>query len=302
MRHTAVIFDKRKAYGEKLAGYLNTNKRFMFDVLAFHKENEFLEYCREDKPQLLMVDEEDLGIIGDVQCEEMIVLSESGTRVDGSTFYVHKYQSGENIEKDIFGFLSASGNIASIVTRKNRMHLISVYSPAPKTDGVFELLEYGKRLANSHRTLYLSLQTHSPLGGILNRSFDRDISDLMYHLESRGGNIGMLISGMTEHEGNLDILPPARGQSDIICMDGQRWKELLDHIEQDTDYEFVLLELGDSINGLYELLMQSDKVITITDKDRASLYRLAEYEESLRKEGMEAVLDKTVKAWEAKDE
>ena len=52
MKHTAVIFDREKNYGGKLAGYLNANSGFMFSVLAFYDEAKFRDFCLKERPEL----------------------------------------------------------------------------------------------------------------------------------------------------------------------------------------------------------------------------------------------------------
>ena len=302
MRHTAVIFDKERTYGERLAGYFNSMGRFMFDVIAFSDEGELKRFCREDKPQLLIIDEKSINMTEEIDTEEVIVLSGTGTRKDDSRFYVHKYQSGERIEKDILGFLSASDNIGSIVSRKNRMNLIAIYTPARDFDTTREGLELAKKTAKKYKTLYVDMESHSALSGVTGKSFEKDISDLMYRLESRGGSIGMQLYGICEHLDGLDILPSVKNRQDLIDISFEKWKELIEHIESDTDYEYVFLKLGDAVQGLYELLMLSDKVVTVSASDEISGYRIAGYEDILRTLGMEEIIEKTVRRWEVSDE
>jgi len=161
-------------------------------------------------------------------------------------------------------------------------------------------LEMGESIANKHRTIMVDLQPHSAIEGLLKNPIGKDLSDLMYFMESKGQNIGMLLSGMTLHYKNLDILAAMKGQNDLTDISVDKWKLLIDSIEKDTDYEYVILIMSDAVRGLYDLLQMSDEIITVIGKDPVSDHRMKCYEESLEQVGMADILDKTCRTWEVK--
>ena len=298
MKHTAVIFDREKNYGGKLAGYLNANSGFMFNVLAFYDEVRFRDFCLKERPELLLITEYDMDKAVDISFAETIFLSETATRTEGKSCFVYKYQSGERIEKEILGFLSASEHISRIVNRKNKMKVISVYSPYPRSDSSRKVIEHSRKLAMRNRTLYISLEPHPALEYLVDKNFSDDMTDLIYHMKSNSSNMGMILSKMTVHVGELDVLPSFRGQEDLIEIPFEDWKELLDHIEKETDYEYVVVDLSDAVRGLYGLLNASDRIITVSEDNDISHYRYLRYEESLKNAGMEDVMKKTCVHWE----
>ena len=302
MNNIAVIFDREKIYGEKLAGYFNSNNRFMFDVIAFHEKEELNDFCMDNTPKLLLVSEKDKSLIKEMQFDETIILSDRCTQKAKGESYIFKYQSAEKLEKDIIGFLSDSEKIGAIVRRKNRLRMISVYSPGYSPQVIRNTLELGKQLSKRHKTLVVDMEAHSAIKGMIGKDFSRDLTDIIYFIESKGGNIGLQLAGLIEHFGDMDILPAPDGQTDLCDISFEQWKELLERIEYDTDYEYIIFHLSDGIRGLYELMEISDLVITPVPSDEISSFKLTCYESYLNNIGIKGILEKTQRTWEISDD
>ena len=60
-------------------------------------------------------------------------------------------------------------------------------------------------------------------------------------------------------------------------------------------YEAVILDLGDAVNGLYDILKKCSKVYTLYIDDETAQAKLKQYEENLRTAGYADVLEHTVK-------
>lgn len=61
------------------------------------------------------------------------------------------------------------------------------------------------------------------------------------------------------------------------------------------DYEYVILDLSESMQGLFEILRSCKKVITLTRDDHIAQSKIMQYEEMLSMYEYEDVLDKTSK-------
>ena len=56
-----------------------------------------------------------------------------------------------------------------------------------------------------------------------------------------------LIGSMVEHIGGLDLLPPMQCQMDLVGVTKNEWLKLFSQVEKYTDYDYLLLDLSDSI-------------------------------------------------------
>lgn len=294
MKHIAVICDREKNYAEKLAGYFNASDIFPFETRAFYEIEEATLFCADNEVEVLIIDEESKKFIDFSLCKEIFILSTQSSRSSDEIF-IYKYQEAEKIIRQLMTSLSQSEKLGAVIARKKAMKLISFYSPVKRTLSTTMAIGMGQLLGKNHRTLYINLESYSGLTKLLSREFDKDVTDLIYFFESRSGNVGTYISGIVEQLEGVDILPPVHNQKDLIYISEERWKELLNKIEQDTDYEYVILDLSEAVQGLFEILAISDHVVSCVDNDEVAISKIVQYEKSLTDLGYDNVLQKTRK-------
>lgn len=295
LNHIAVIYDKEPYFAERLANYLNAAETFPFQVCAFTEEDELERYCMENEIEVLVVDERCCEIINRLIFKELIILSASGTKSDNNENQIYKYQGVETIIHEIMAYLSGSSHLSSVISRKKAMKIIAFYSPVKRALSTTMAIAMGQILAKNYKTLYISLESYSGLEKLLERNFNKDITDIMYYIQSGGGNIGMHISGIVEKTEGLDILPPAKNQNDLVNVSFDEWKRMLHQIESETDYEYVLLDLSDAIQGLFDVLLLSNRVVTCVDNDDVAISKIIQYENSLKESDYKEILVKTKK-------
>lgn len=293
MNHNAVIFDYENRYIEKITDFLNLSDKFPFETRAFSIKEELEEYFKNNTVDIFIVDESLIAMADEFVYKELVILSKKSTGVNNGTYYIYKYQNVENIIREIVGFLSGSENISAIMKRKRKMSIISMYSPVKRSMATALALEVGREISKNRKVLYINLESYSGLEKRLGKIFNKDITDFLYYIESKNGNIGMLLSGIVEGYEGIDILPPARNQSDLIELPSEKWIFMLKKIEEDTDYDYVILDLSEAIQGIYGLLDLSDLVISCTDENRLSEYKISQYKDELEKTGYESILEKT---------
>lgn len=71
--------------------------------------------------------------------------------------------------------------------------------------------------------------------------------------------------------------------------------ELLGTIESIGDYEYLILDLTDGMNGLFELLAHCHRIYTITRDDGFAMAKMSQYEQILRMNERDDIAEKTVK-------
>ena len=78
-------------------------------------------------------------------------------------------------------------------------------------------------------------------------------------------------------------------------MTKEEWNQLLDLILEKSIYKVIILDLGDTVDGLYDLLGRCSKVYTPYIEEGAAKAKLNQYEENLRSAGYGEILKKTVR-------
>lgn len=293
MNHNAVIFDREQRYAEKLTDFLNLSDKFPFEARAFSDKNELEKYCIGNMPEILILDEQSQEIMEKLAYKELIILSKKSTRLEDGTYYIYKYQNVEKMIREIVGYLSESENVSAILKRKHKMRVICFYSPVKRAMATTAAILLGSMLNKTRKTLYINLESCSGLEKKYGKTFKKDISDFLYHMESKNGNLGMLLSGIVDNVEGVDILPPFRNQTDLIALPEEKWIDMLKKIEEDTDYDYVICDLSEAVQGMYNLMELSDYVITCTTDEESSCNKLSQYKEVLEESGYETVLEKT---------
>lgn len=295
MTHYAYLYDSDTPYITKLGGYLSINNSFPFVVKVCVTKQELLERVKADEPELLLIAERDYDSLGKCDCKEIVLLSEKKTGNYENKRFINKYQSGDRIIKDILGFIAESDSMGSIITRKCIMKVLSFYTPIKRSLSTTMCIAMGQLLSKRTKVLYINFECFSGLDKLLNCEFQKNIGDLLFYLNNHNQKLGMALPGMVETIEGLDILPPFNNQMDLINIKDEMWIKLIDTIERETDYEYLLLDLSDSVQGLFDILKLSDRVITSVENDEVAIFKLTQYEDCLRHTGYEDVLDKTKK-------
>ena len=110
-----------------------------------------------------------------------------------------------------------------------------------------------------------------------------------------GINPGMKISTMAGQSDGMDYIMPMKYEQDIKTVKKEEWLDLLDIILEKCIYEAVILDLGDCIDGLYDILRKCERVYTLYIDEETALAKMEQYEKNLRAAGYSDVLGKTVK-------
>ena len=85
-------------------------------------------------------------------------------------------------------------------------------------------------------------------------------------------------------------------------MRSEEWLELFDKVLDQCIYEKIILDLGDSVNGLFEILKNCRTIYTPYIEEPAARAKLSQYAENLRKTGLECIIERTIQRKIPKEE
>ena len=153
----------------------------------------------------------------------------------------------------------------------------------------------GQLLARKNKVLYLNFECFSGLGKMLRQEFQSDLSDLIYFLHNGDGRFPYRLEGMTQKVNGLDYIPPAFSCLDLQRVEKEEWMALLDELGQSGLYDYVILDLSEVVNGLFDILKRCFRVYTIVREDGFAAAKQAHYEELLTCLNHEDILENTRK-------
>lgn len=296
MNHILAICDVQREYASKLGDYLNIKEGFPFQVRVFSTIEKLIEFAKLQIVEVALVSEEYEKILERRHLvSTIIIISPEGEGTQENSCKVYKYQSGEKILKKVLQIVASDNGKESHVVRSVSLKLIGLYSPIKRSLQTTFGLTMGQLLSKKSKVLYINLEGYSGLNTLLKQNFQRDLSDLLYYMQSGKKGLSYILGSMIETVNGLDILPPMLCQMDLISIEAKEWLRFFYELEKHSEYEYIIVDLSDSVQGLYELLRQCTVVYTVTERDGFAMAKMDQYERMLKQCHYEDVLEKTNK-------
>ena len=294
------IFDGEESYVYRLMDFISNKEDIPFEVHVFTREDKFFPYAEKEEIECLLISENAYQKkIEKLKIPHIIILRENGNILNKTLCHINKYQSGENIIREVMEYYTQKAQDAGTVLRtgSRNMSIIGVYTPVGRCLQTTFSLTLGQMLARHYKTLYLNFEAYSGLGRMLNREFKSDISDLAYYFSCAREKLFYQMKSMIETVGGLDFIPPADVYQSLGGIRGTGWVDLFREIEKVTEYEFLILDLSDSLLDLWEVLKNCDHIYTIVREDPLATAKIEQYEKALESMQYGDIASKTRK-WE----
>ena len=245
-------------YARNFMEYLNQKRNIPFEVHAFSSAEMFLEFAKNNETEILLISDKAMKEeIRRYPIRQIIILSE-GVHSPVLDQYpaVYKYQSSEKVIREVMACYGVENGVdtSPALLPKKEMRIIGIYSPVGRTQKTSFALTMGQILAKERAVLYLNMESYSGFERLLECSYDRGMSDILYYARQENQGIIYKLGGMVQSMQNLDYLPPAASPMDIQTAKYEEWKWLFQEIEKNSSYEVLILDLGDGVADLYQIL------------------------------------------------
>lgn len=292
-----VIYDNDERYVRNLMEYLSRKDDFPYQIEAYTEESALIAYTTEKIVDVLLVSESSYSKnIINLPAGRIYILNESGVvKWDGYP-NINKYQSCQYLVQEIMDYYvqDAKESPMKLETHKNTK-IIGFFSPVRRCCQTTTGLTLGQLLAQKHKTLYLNFENFSGFSEILNYGGEKDIADLVYYMESSPGKAPLYLNNFVKRMGELCYLPPVQSVHNMLLISGEQWMKLLSMIINQGIYEYVVLDLTDGIQGLFEILRNCDQIYTVVQGDKLAKAKIEQYEQLLQLYDYQDVLSKTRK-------
>lgn len=297
MKSTAgimVLLDTEEEYARLMTEFLRKHKNLPWEL---HTYTDAVELLREEKePVALMV-------VAESACSEeiqrlfsrrMVVLSESGVMRWENMHYVDKYQQAEEVLKELLQVYMETVDTPPPRLQKGcKTIFIGNYSPVRRAMQTSMALTLSQLLAGEHPTLYLNFEHYAGIPELMPDMRTQDLADLLYFMDADKEKFRLRMQTVLKRIGNLDYVPPMKSGQNLLMVTATEWMGLLTKIEELGEYEYVVLDLSESMQGLFQILRFCRKVFTVTKEDRIACSKLLQYEQLLALYEYGDVLEKT---------
>lgn len=317
------ICDMEETYAVRLSEYILDKIRLPYTMHLFTKVEELQKFAGQEEIAVLLIAESAYRMLREEyvrqKVAQMFVLRENdvaeGYETDdtarsgkaGSTagrklqaedklHYISKFQSPEKIVTILTEYITNLSDWKIGMTAGHTdVKLVGIYTPVKRCLQTSFAITMGQILAKEHKVLYFNFENYSGFGQMLKREFAMDMMDLMYYFRCDKEKLALRLPAVTQNMNGLDYIPPMQSYAGRREVTGEEWLELCRCIAGIGQYEYIILDLDDSMDGLFDLLRSCYKIYTITREDGFAVAKISQYEQILQFHEMEEIAEKTVK-------
>lgn len=298
-RNIFAVCDLDVNYAYHFMEYMSRKKSIPFEIRVFTSPETFLEYAKEHPVEILLISEK--AMCEEVQKQEIgqiMILSEGAALPELEQYpNIYKYQSSNQVVREALAHYEVQ-NVCmpqSVALPRSEVAVIGIYSPVARSMKTTFALTLGQVLAKEEAVLYLNMENYSGFEYLLPVQGEQNLGDLLYFVRQKKGNLALKLSGMVQSMNNLDFVPPALSAGDIQATTAEEWLLLLSELVQFGSYQKILLDLGDGVAQLYEVLEVCSRIYMPVRSDRMAQAKLNQFEAQLRIHEKTAILDKITK-------
>lgn len=294
------ICDMEESYAFRMAEYLLEKVKLPYTLHLFTAVEELEKFAGREEIAILLIAESAWRLIREEyikkQVEQMFLLQEGGGAEQEGMCCISKYQSPEQIVQQMLDVIADGGGWREPLEKGDMAaRMIGIYSPVKRCLQTSFALSLGQLLSKEHKTLYLNFEMYSGLGELLRREHEADMLDVMYYFQSAREKLALRLPTIIQNAGGLDYIPPMQYSLGLKEVPGEQWLALCKDIGAIGEYEYIILDLDDGIDGLFDLLKSCKKIYTITREDAFAEAKLRQYERMLQVGELEEISEKTVK-------
>ena len=277
-----VLCDTEEEYVHLMTEFMEKQKNLPWELHAYTNVQDMLSRERKDM-EILVVAESAFDLNLQELCpKRLVILNESGVMKWENLFHVDKYQEAEEIIKQLLGIYMEIADVQLPMLRTNRRTIfIGNYSPVKRCMQTSFAVTMSLLLAQRHPTLYLNFEHYAGSTELVPDMQALDMADLLYFLNAQKDKFRLRLQTILKHKGSLAYIPPMKSGQNLLTITAAEWMEFLQKIEELEEYEYVILDLSESMQGLFEILRLFTKVYTLTREDRIAQSKLLQYEQIL---------------------
>lgn len=288
------ICDGDTIFLNRLADYIHLKKSVPFRIQLFTNTTQLREVIKKTPAHLLLISETLYEPYLLKLSTHLIILKETSLPPLEQRDYIQKFQSVDKTIDQILSYYQEKTGILPYPNKKTNTVILGVYSPVRRCLQTSFAILLGQLISQRAKVLYLNFETYSGFSNCFKKE-SPDLSDLLYYLKHNPDKFISKLSGMVQPMNGLHIIPAALSFIDLASVPKEQWERLLMEIAENAQYEYVVLDLSDYIQGLFELLRLCNQVYTITREEGISKAKVRQYEKILKELSYSDILEKTVK-------
>ena len=277
-----VICDREIRYANGLGENISEREDLAVKVYVCSSFEHVLELEQAKKIHIFIVDEEiTYAQRTQIGANQVFVLTRGKVADLGEEEWpIGKYQCADEIIRQVFEFyVDRTKENVMRCTNKERARMVAVYSPIHRVGKTTFALALGRECAKSKKVLYLNLEEYA--GMEVSQDTNMNLGDLLYYLRQGNGNLGIRLQAAVKEDERLDVVPPIPVVLDLKEVTWEEWEALITQLLENSLYEMVVLDVGESVQGLFPLLELCDRVYMPVLDDEISRRKVKQYQDNV---------------------
>lgn len=293
---TLVLYDNEEEYTLLMSDYLRSQRGLPWKIRSYTNGDELMNLEKSNHISLLVVSEDSyIERIRELDTERIVILNESGF-VNDEMVNINKYQAAENVLHSLLElYLEFASDRGKALPGEKSTKFIGVYSPVKRSLQSTFALSMSELLADNARTLYISFEHYSGLADIMPGDREMDLADLVYFLNADSDKFKLHFQSIVKQRECLNYIPPMKSGQNLLTVTSAEWVNLIRRINETGLFDVVIMDLTDSMQGLFEILRECEYVYTIMKDDRFAQAKMMQYENMLREYEFKDVMEKTIR-------
>ena len=289
-----MLCDTEEEYAQLMTDFLQKQKNMPWELRTYTDVQELLRTGLEKESLLVVAESAYTEDLLQLSPARLVVLNESGLMRWENINYVDKYQKAENVLRFLLEtYMEIADNPLPRLQKSCKTVFIGNFSPIHRSMQSSMALTLGQLLAKEHSTLYMNFEHFAGFAELIPDMQTYDMADLLYFLSTDKEKFRLRLQTMLKHIGQLDYIPPMKSGQNLLTITAAEWLSLFQKIEELGQYEYVILDLSECMQGLFQILRLCKKVFTVTREDRIAQSKLLQYEQLLSLCEYEDVLENT---------
>ncbi len=290
------LCDTEADYARNISAYLREKENFPYELHTYTDVDKLVEFGKKGSIDMLLVAESDYTYeVSNLPTGKTLLLNESGNLAGDNIHNIDKYQKAENIYREIAGEAAGLMEEKTPLLRTVRAKILGLYSPVRRCLQTSFALTIGQALSQKRKVLYLSFEHYAGWNQLLDTNVKGDLAALLYFLGESEERFAFRLQSIAMQIGKMYYVPPMYAGQNLIYVTGKEWQDLVEKIARLGGYDYLILDLSESIQGTFELLKMCDRIYTIIKDDESARSKLKQYEALLAEYECEEILDKTQK-------
>ncbi len=290
-----LLYDRDEEYARLMGEYLLGCRGLPWKIAVCTSAADLIGAVKKRSPEILVTSGSSYDkCLEKIGAKHVLVLNDGTAGVRGVT---DKYQAAEDTLRVILDICTddEADDTSFLSPAKNRAKLIGVFSPVRRCYQTTFSVLMGRLLLERGKVLYLSFEFCEGCEELIPPEESRGLSDLMYFIKSPVNVFLLRFRSMVRSIAGLDYIPCALSGADISEIPEAEWKLFLSRICDYGEYSYVILDLSESIRGIFSILRMCDRIFTLTRNDRVARRKVESYENVLSMYKYEDVMEKSIK-------